>query len=81
MNNKILKLENNKEYYTISRLTEDNINYLLLMNVDNEYDIKIVKKVNINNEDYIIEIKQGDIINSLKEKFKELVDKEKNIYA
>ena len=81
MNNKILKLENNKEYYTISTLTEDNINYLLLMNVDNEYDIKIVKKVNINNEDYIIEIKQGDIINSLKEKFKELVDKEKNIYA
>ena len=42
MNNKILKLENNKEYYTISTLTEDNINYLLLMNVDNEYDIKIV---------------------------------------
>ena len=48
MNKKILKLENNKEYFSISELTEDGINYLLLMNVDNEYDVKIVKKIQEN---------------------------------
>ncbi len=79
MNKKILKLENNKEYFSISELTEDGINYLLLMNVDNEYDVKIVKKIQENEEDYIIEIEKGDILLSLKEKFKSLVDKDKNI--
>ena len=81
MNKKIIKLENNKEYFEISELEENNIKYLLLINVDNEFDSKIVKKVTIDNEDYIIEIEQGDILLDLKSKFKSLVDKDKNIYS
>ena len=79
MNKKILKLENNKEYFTISTLTEDNITYLLLMNVDDESDVKIVQKVLSNGEDFIVEV-QGDIIVSVKEKFKSLVDSDKKLY-
>lgn len=81
MNKKIIKLENNQEYFMISSLEENNITYLLLINVDKEYDIKIVKKVSIDNEDYIIEIEQGDILQDLKSKFKIAIDNEKNIYA
>ena len=79
MNKKILKLENNKEYFMVSELTEDNINYLLLMNVDNEADVKIVKKVSSNGEDFITDV-QGDILVSLKQKFKSLVDSDKKLY-
>ena len=81
MNKKIIKLENNKEYFMISSLEENNIIYLLLINVDNEYDIKVVKKVSIDNEDYIIEIDQGDILQDLKSKFKTSINNEKNNYA
>ena len=81
MNKKLLKLENNKEYFMINELEDNGIKYLLLMNVDNEYDIKIVKKVTIDEEDYIIDVKQNDIILSLKDKFKALVDSDKNIYS
>ena len=81
MNKKILTLENNKEYFEISEITENNITYLLLINVDNEFDSKIVKKVTIDGEDYIIEIEQGDILIDLKSKFKSQIEKDKNIYS
>lgn len=68
MNKKLIKLENNKEYFQISELEDNGIKYLLLINIDNEADIKIVKKVSDNNEEYIIEIEKGDIINDLKNK-------------
>ena len=41
MNKKIIKLENNKEYFEISEINENNITYLLLINVDNEFDSKM----------------------------------------
>ena len=81
MNKKILKLENNKEYFEISEINENNITYLLLINVDNEFDSKIVKKVTMDGEDYIIEIEQGDILADLKSKFKNQVERDKNIYS
>lgn len=79
MNKKVIKLENNKEYFMIAELTEENVNYLLLINVDNEYDIKIAKKVNEEGEDYIVEVMEDDVLTSLKEKFKVVVDRDKNI--
>lgn len=81
MNRKTLKLENNKEYFEIQTLQEDNITYALIINVDNEYDVKIVKKVNLDNEDYIIELQQGSIIDDLKNKFKSIIDKDRENYS
>ena len=81
MNKKILKLENNKEYFEIRKINENNITYLLLINVDNEFDSKIVKKVTVDGEDYIIELEQGDILVDLKSKFKSQIEKDKNIYS
>ena len=80
MDKKIIKLENNKEYFMISSLNENNIDYLLLINVDNESDVKIVKKIKEANEEYIIEVNQGNIYSDLKMKFKNLIDSEKNNY-
>ena len=80
MNKRILKLENNKEYFMISELNENNINYLLLMNVDNESDVKIVKRISSDQEDYIEDVVQGDLLIGLKQKFKSLVEAEKKSY-
>ena len=81
MNKKIIKLENNKEYFTINEIVENDVKYLLIMNVDNESDVKIVKKVLQNNEEYITDINDSILLNDLKQKFKSLVDKEKNNYV
>ena len=79
MNKKVIKLENNKEYFQISELEDNGVKYLLVMNVDNESDVKIVKKVSEAGEDYIIDV-EGDILTDLKNKFKSLVDTDKQIY-
>ena len=81
MNKKIIKLEDNKEYFQISELVENNIKYLLLMNIDNESDIKIVKKVSETDGDYIIEVQDSIVINDLKNKFKSLIDEDKKNYV
>ena len=79
MNKKVIKLENNKEYFQISELEDNGVKYLLVMNVDNESDVKIVKKEIEAGEDYIIDV-EGDILTDLKNKFKSLVDTDKQIY-
>lgn len=78
---KILKLENNKEYFLLEELTIDDINYMLIMNVDNESDIKIIKKIIIDDEDYMIDIKDEPLLSDLKSKFENLVDLDKEKYV
>ena len=76
--NKILKLENNKEYFVLETIIENNDTYVLVVNVDNEFDTKICKKVTTNEEDYIIDVDNESLLNDLKSRFKELVsEKEK----
>lgn len=79
MNKKVIKLENNKEYFQISELEDNGVKYLLVMNVDNESDVKIVKKISESGEDYILDV-EGDALTDLKNKFKSLVDTDKQIY-
>lgn len=81
MNKKIIKLENNKEYFQISELIENNEKYVLLMNIDNESDIEIAKKVSEGLEEYIIELEDTAIINDLKNKFKSLIEEDKKNYV
>lgn len=81
MNRKIIKLENNKEYFQMSELNENGNLYLLLINIDNESDIKIVKKVSDVNEDFIVEIENESIINDLKTKFKSFIEEDKKNYV
>ena len=80
MNKKIIKLENNKEYFQISELDEMSVKYLLLMNIDDESDIKIVKRVSENGVDAIVEVEDSNMLIDLKNKFKILVEEEKKIY-
>lgn len=80
MNKKIMKLENNKEYFVISEINEDNINYLLIMNIDDESEVKIVKKVIENGENFTVDVDDINILTSLKQKFKELVENDKKLY-
>ncbi len=81
MDKKILKLENNKEYFVIGETIQNDINYLLIMNVDSEYDVKIVKKFSVDNEDYIIDLEDKQLVDSLKDTFKKTIDEEKNQFA
>ena len=45
LKNKIVKLENNKEYFVLETLIDNNINYMLLLNLVDDKEIKIVKMI------------------------------------
>ena len=81
MNRKIIKLENNKEYFQISELNENGITYLLLINVDDESEIKIAKKVLDATGDFIVEVEDETIIRNLKTKFKSFIEEDKKNYV
>ena len=50
LKNKIVKLENNKEYFVLETLIDNNINYMLLLNLVDDKEIKIVKMILDNGE-------------------------------
>lgn len=75
-NKKILKLEDNKEYFVLDQILDNDDTYLLVLNVDNEYDIKICKKIIINEEDFILDVDNESLLSDLKSRFKELVSEE-----
>ena len=56
LKNKIVKLENNKEYFVLETLIDNNINYMLLLNLVDDKKIKIVKMILDNGEEYFVEI-------------------------
>ena len=76
-----IKNTNNKYlYYTFNgKSYEEKEIDNLEKDFDNESDVKIVKKVSEAGEDYIIDV-EGDILIDLKNKFKSLVDTDKQIY-
>lgn len=73
---KIIKLENNKEYFVIETLVDNNIDYLLLLNLVDDKKIKIVKKITENDEDYIVDIIDEKDLSNLKSRFKEILEDE-----
>lgn len=72
--NKIIKLENNKEYFIIESMDDGNATYLLLLNLVDDKEIKIVKKILENGEEYISEINDERILSSLKSRFKDILE-------
>ena len=71
---KIIKLENNKEYFVIETLIDNNIDYLLLLNLVDDKEIKIVKKITENDEVYIVDITDEKDLSNLKSRFKEILE-------
>ena len=77
LKNKIVKLENNKEYFVLETLIDNNINYMLLLNLVDDKEIKIVKMILDNGEEYFVEIKDDKELTSLKSRFKDILEEQK----
>lgn len=77
LKNKIVKLENNKEYFVLETLIDNNINYMLLLNLVDDKEIKIVKMILDNGEEYFVEITDDKELTSLKPRFKDILDEQK----
>lgn len=75
--NKIIKLENNKEYFVIESINDGDINYILLLNLIDQNEIKISKKIFENGQDYILDVNDLKDISNLKLRFKEQLDKDR----
>lgn len=74
----IITLEDNKKYFVLDEINYNEKDYALIINVDNQSDIKIMEKTS--NED-LFEVEDGTLVNELKSKFKEEVQNTQKLYA
>lgn len=74
----IITLEDNKKYFVLDEINYNEKDYALIINVDNQSDIKIMKKTS--NED-LFEVEDETLVNELKSKFKEEVQNTQKLYA
>ena len=74
----IITLEDNKKYFVLDEINYNEKDYALIINVDNQSDIKIMEKTS--NED-LFEVEDETLVNELKSKFKEEVQNTQKLYA
>ncbi len=74
----IITLEDNKKYFVLDEINYNEKDYALIINVDNQSDIKIMEKTS--NED-LLEVEDETLVNELKSKFKEEVQNTQKLYA
>ena len=77
LKNKIVKLENNKEYFVLESLIDNNINYLLLLNLVDDNEIKIVKEFEDKGEEYLVDITDDKDLSSLKSRVRDILEDSK----
>lgn len=77
INHTIITLEDNKKYFVLDEINYKEKDYALIINVDNQSDIKIMEKTSSNE---LIELEDETLINELKSKFKEEVQNTQKLY-
>lgn len=70
INHTIITLENNEKYFVLDELNYNEQEYVLIINIDNQSDIKIMQKDFDNN---LIDLNDEILVNELKTKFKEKI--------
>ena len=74
----IITLEDNKKYFVLDEINYNEKDYALIINVDNQSDIKIMEKTS--NED-LFAVEDETLVNELKSKFNEEVQNTQKLYA
>lgn len=80
VNHRIVTLENNNKYFVLQELTEEEKKYCLILNIDNENDIKIMEEEKEENGLSLIDINDEELLKKLSEKFKVSIKKEQEMY-
>lgn len=80
LNHQIVTLNNNTKYFVLSELIENMNTYYLIVNTDNESDIKIVLKEEKDNKIVFSDVDLA-LISELSTKFKESLENEQKMYA
>lgn len=81
IDHQIITLEDNKKYFVLSELLEERKTYCLILNIEDENDIKITSKEQKDNKMILVEINDDELLNNLSVKFKELLEKEQEMYS
>lgn len=80
VNHRIVTLENNNKYFVLQELTEEEKKYCLILNIDNENDIKIMEEEKDENGLSLIDISDEELLKKLSKKFKVSIKKEQEMY-
>lgn len=81
IDHQIITLEDNKKYFVLKELLEDRKEYCLILNIENENDIKITSKEQKDNKMILVEINDNELLDNLSVKFKESLKKEQEMYS
>ena len=81
INHQIITLEDNNKYFVLDELVENNEEYCLLLNISAENDIKIMTKNQKNGKLLLEEVEDKNLLNNLSIKFKELLEKDQEMYS
>lgn len=81
IDHQIITLEDNNKYFVLKELLEDRKNYCLILNIENENDIKIVSKEQKNNKMFLVEVDDNELLDNLSIKFKESLKTEQEMYS
>ena len=80
VNHRIVTLENNNKYFVLQEVVEEEKKYCLILNVDNENDIKIMEEEKDENGLLLIDVNDEELLKKLSEKFKVSIKKEQEMY-
>lgn len=81
IDHQIITLEDNKKYFVLKELLEDRKEYCLILNIEDENDIKITSKEQKDNKMILVEINDNELLDNLSVKFKESLKKEQEMYS
>lgn len=81
IDHQIITLEDNKKYFVLKEILEGRKEYCLILNIENENDIKMVSKEQRNNKMVLVEVNDEELLNNLSIKFKESLKKEQEMYS
>ncbi len=80
INHQIVTIDNNKKYFVLHELSNNDKRYCLMLNIEDEKDIQIMEKVSEDEEIRFFSVEDETLLKELADKFNTAIKKEQDMY-
>lgn len=81
INHQIITLQDNKKYFVLEELLEERERYCLILNIEDDSDVKITLRNENNGKLFLKEVDDKKLLNDLSLKFKTMLEKDQEMYS
>ncbi len=81
INHQIITLQDNKKYFVLEELLEERERYCLIINIEDDSDVKITLRNENNGKLFLKEVDDKKLLNDLSLKFKTMLEKDQEMYS